>query len=130
MTAASWNLCSLGFCLAATAAGCHGPAPAPPTGVLVLSVVPQRSTVLLDDRPLLVPNPGQQPARFRLSVGPHRIEVRAMGHLARFYDVAIQAGADAVISASLHPDPEAEPDSTPASTEAFAPRARELPTLP
>ena len=129
MTARHRNPRALGACLVALVAGCHGP-PAPPTGILVLSVVPQRSTVLLDDRPLVVQTTGQQPARVRLGVGPHRVEVRAMGHLTRFYDVAIKAGADAVLLASLHPDPESEPDSSPAATPAFAPRARELPTLP
>ena len=96
----------------------------------MLSVAPQRSTVLVDDRPLLLPTNGQQPTRVRVSVGPHRIEVRALGHLTRYFDVAIQAGTDSVLLAALHPDPEAEADSTAAATPAFAPRARELPTLP
>lgn len=107
--------------------GCHAAPATPPLGTLVLGVSPVTATVFLDEQPLLLRQTGGQPARVRMPAGPHRLEVRAVGYLTRFYDLAVRASADSVLSVSLHPDPEADLDTQSAATTPFAPRPLPIP---
>lgn len=112
-------------------AGCHRQASPAPTATLVLSVSPSVATVLLDDQPLLVRSASGGPARVRIPSGQHRIEVRALRHLAAYREVVAKPGEEAIVNVSLRRDPEAEPDvgSDSATGQPFAPspRPKELP---
>ncbi|HMU40612.1 MAG TPA: hypothetical protein PKE31_16505 [Pseudomonadota bacterium] len=120
MTQKAWafrlsSLLVLGLCLAM---GCGKPVPPVPTGILVLRVSPRLSNVLIDDRPVLLPG-GSEPSRLRLTLGEHRIEVRALSHLPSYRDVTIRAQSDTVLDIALHKDPDAEPDD--ATVKPFSP---------
>lgn len=108
--------------------GCHPQVPPTPTSTLVLTVSPQSSSVLLDEQPLLIRSTTGGPARLRLAVGPHRLEVRALGHLSAYRDVDVRAGVDAAVSVTLRPDPDAESDASAPSPMLGLPAA--VPPLP
>ncbi len=108
--------------------GCHRQASPAPTATLVLSVSPQVASVLLDDQPLLVQSTSGGPVRLRIPVGQHRIEVRALRHLAAYRDVIATQGQEAKVSITLRRDPEAESDAGSDSSvgQPFAPTPRPL----
>ncbi len=97
--------------------GCHPQVPPTQTSTLLLQVSPQTSSVLLDDQPLLARSTTGGPVRLRVPVGPHRLEVRALGHLSAYREVDVRAGAESSLVVTLRPDPDAELDqSAPASS--------------
>ena len=120
-----------GALLFGAVAGCHRQASPAPTATLVLSVSPAVTTVLLDDQPLLVRSASGGPVRLRVPVGPHRIEVRALRHLAAYREVVATQGEEAKVSITLRRDPEAEPDADSDASvgQPFAPTPRP-PELP
>lgn len=112
-------------------AGCHPQVPPTPTSTLLLRVSPQTSSVLLDDQPLLVRSTTGGPVRLRVPVGPHRLEVRALGHLSAYRDVDVRAGVESSVLVTLRPDPDAEFDpSDPSDPASSLGPALSVPPLP
>ncbi len=82
------------------------PPPAPPSGQLLLELVPAQASVLVDDRPLV-----RRPAgalRVELPVGAHRVEVYAPGFFHAYREVAIAQAAPAQLKVVLQADPDAD----------------------
>jgi len=108
-------------------AGCHPQIPPVSTTTLVMSVSPPLATVLLDDQPILLRTRAGGPARLKLPVGAHRLEVRALSHLTAYREVVCKAGEESVLSITLRRDPDADADSETTAPKPFSPRPPELP---
>jgi hypothetical protein len=126
MTTAHWLIGPL-LLGCVSVAGCHPQIPPVPTTTLVMSVSPPLATVLLDDQPILLRTQTGGPARLKLPVGAHRLEVRALSHLTAYRDVVCKAGEESVLSITLRRDPDADSDSETTAPKPFSPRPPELP---
>lgn len=114
------------LCLGALAAlsACRtGPTPtsnrAKPTGQLVLVVSPPTASVVLDERPLLVPR-SDGSVTLGMPAGSHRVEVFAPGYFTAYREVQLSAGSPVTLQVALRADPDAPPDTAPARP--FGPR--------
>lgn len=89
------------------------------TGQLVLQLRPKTASVVLDERPLLVPRSDGEVA-LGLPAGAHRIEVFAPGYFTAYRDVKLVPGSPVTLQVELRADPDAAPDTAPARP--FGPR--------
>lgn len=100
-----------------------GPTPtadhAKPTGQLVLILSPPTASVVLDERPLLVPR-SDGSVTLGIPAGSHRIEVFAPGYFAAYREVQLSPGSPVTLQVALRADPDAPPDTAPARP--FGPR--------
>lgn len=89
------------------------------TGQLVLQLRPKTASVVLDERPLLVPRSDGEVA-LGLPAGAHRVEVFAPGYFTAYRDVKLVPGSPVTLQVELRADPDAAPDTAPARP--FGPR--------
>ncbi len=94
-----------------------------PSGQVWLQLEPPSASVIIDERPLLVPAEAGG-LRLAMPIGPHRVEVSAPGYFAAYREITVQIGSPQAVQIALRPDPDAAPDSAPARP--FGPRPRPL----
>lgn len=100
-----------------------GPTPTPSasknTGQLVLVLSPKTASVVLDERPLLVPRSDGSVA-LGMPAGAHRVEVFAPGYFTAYREVVLTPASPVTLQVTLRADPDAQPDTAPARP--FGPR--------
>ena len=94
-----------------------------PSGQVWLQLEPPSASVIIDEKPLLVPREAGG-LRLSMPIGPHRFEISAPGYFAAYRDVTVQTGSPQSVQIALRPDPDAAIDSAPARP--FGPRPRPL----
>lgn len=115
---------AVSLCLFSLVSACRsGPTPtdsrSKPLGQLVLQLSPKTASVVLDERPLLVPRSDGSVA-LGVPIGSHRVEVFAPGYFTAYRDVQLTAGSPVTLQITLRADPDAAPDTAPARP--FGPR--------
>lgn len=113
------------LCLAALPACRSAPTPTKnlPSGQVWLQLEPASASVIIDERPLLVPREAGG-LRLAMPIGSHRFEVSAPGYFAAYREITVQTGSPQQLQIALRPDPDAAPDSAPARP--FGPRPQPI----
>jgi hypothetical protein len=93
------------------------------TGQLVLVLSPKHASVVLDEKPLLVPRSDGSVA-LGMPVGSHRLEIFAPGYFTAYREVQLAAGSPVTVEVALRADPDAAQDTAPARP--FGPRPAAL----
>lgn len=97
-----------------------------PSGQVWLQLEPATASVIIDERPLLVPREAGG-LRLAMPIGPHRFEVSAPGYFAAYREVTVQLGSPQSVQITLRADPDAAPDATPARPFGPPPRTPDVP---